>query len=133
MNTGDGHLEVIALAINTIGDHLYYSADPSFIHNYGGILLLDNIIKWNLKKHFVAWMKSIIYHSFLRHSFEGEPGAETNLWASTEVVNIKVGNEEWTVNNDHGHLHYPTFDQFIENLDLDTLDYLFVWPQRKWN
>ncbi|KAI8572960.1 hypothetical protein RHMOL_Rhmol01G0241700 [Rhododendron molle] len=71
MNTGDGHLEVIALAINTIGDHLYYSADPSFIHNYGGILLLDNIIKWNLKKHFVAWMKSIIYHSFLRHSFEG--------------------------------------------------------------
>ncbi|KAI8568357.1 hypothetical protein RHMOL_Rhmol02G0191800 [Rhododendron molle] len=30
--------------------------------------------------------------------WEDEPGAGTNLWANTEVVNIKVGNEEWTVN-----------------------------------
>ncbi|KAI8546930.1 hypothetical protein RHMOL_Rhmol07G0157800 [Rhododendron molle] len=30
--------------------------------------------------------------------WEDEPGVGTNLWANTEVVNIRVGNEEWTVN-----------------------------------
>ncbi|KAI8530382.1 hypothetical protein RHMOL_Rhmol11G0053900 [Rhododendron molle] len=30
--------------------------------------------------------------------WEDEPGVGTNLWANTEVVNIKVGNEELTVN-----------------------------------
>ncbi|KAI8572758.1 hypothetical protein RHMOL_Rhmol01G0225100 [Rhododendron molle] len=30
--------------------------------------------------------------------WENEPWARTNLWANTKVVNIKVGNEEWTVN-----------------------------------
>ncbi|KAG5544329.1 hypothetical protein RHGRI_016922 [Rhododendron griersonianum] len=30
--------------------------------------------------------------------WEDEPGAKTNLWGNTEIINIKVGNEEWTVN-----------------------------------
>lgn len=71
MNTRDGRLEIIALAINTGGDHLYYSAVPSFIQNYGGIIPLGNIIRWNIKRCFIAWIESIIYHSFLRHSLDG--------------------------------------------------------------
>lgn len=44
----------------------------------------------------------------------------------TQQLNIRVGNFAWVVPIDNGHLHYPTLEQFIENLDLGTLDYLFV-------
>ncbi|KAG5524797.1 hypothetical protein RHGRI_031454 [Rhododendron griersonianum] len=124
MNTGDGRLEVIALAINTGGDRLYYSVIPSFIHIYGGILPLGNIIKWNLKKCFVAWMESII-NSFLHHRLEGQLN-EVFQENPTQQLNIRVGNFAWVVPIDNGHLHYPTLEQFIEILDLGTLDYLFV-------
>lgn len=29
--------------------------------------------------------------------WEDEPGTKTNPWASTKIINIKVGNEEWTM------------------------------------
>lgn len=71
LNTGNNSSEIVGVAINEGGDHLYYRALPAFVQEYSAILPLGNIMRWDLKKHFVAWMESIIYHSFLRYSVEG--------------------------------------------------------------
>lgn len=95
MNTGEGRSEIIALAINTGGDHLYYNALPSFIQNYGGIIPLGNDVRWNIKRCFVAWMESIIDHSFLHHSLAGVENCwfmkDVSAYSLTTLTTIPIG------------------------------------------
>lgn len=52
LNTGNNSSEIVGIAINRGGDHLYYRALPAFVQEYSAILPLGNIIRWDLKKHF---------------------------------------------------------------------------------
>lgn len=43
-----------------------------------------------------------------------------------QQLTIKVGNFTWLVPLTNHQLRGPTLEQFIQNLELETLDYLFV-------
>ncbi|KAH7863857.1 hypothetical protein Vadar_022783 [Vaccinium darrowii] len=68
METGRGDRVIVAAAVDNGANHLYFRASSTFVAYYRGILPLGNVFRWDFRKDVVAWLNSVVYHSFVRYS-----------------------------------------------------------------
>jgi len=68
VETGGGDRIIVAAAVDNGANHLYFRASSTFVAYYRGILPLGNVIRWDFRKDVVAWLDSVVYHSFVRYS-----------------------------------------------------------------
>lgn len=68
METGRGARVIVAAAVDNGANHLYYRAASTFVASYRGILPLGSVFRWGFRKDVIAWLNSVVYHSFVRYS-----------------------------------------------------------------
>ncbi|KAH7838242.1 hypothetical protein Vadar_023909 [Vaccinium darrowii] len=147
METGRGARVIVAAAVDNGANHLYYRAASTFVGSYRGILPLGSVFRWGFRKDVIAWLNSVVYHSFVRYSGQNigrcwfvldVPGPE--FTGPTRIplglghvfqgggmgqwVLLKHGNKAWSVfvcDNELAH----GWEQFCDDHDLQ-VDYKVV-------
>lgn len=71
LHTADGQSDIAAVSLNNGTSQILYHAWPGFLTKYTPIFPLGNIHCWNHKEGLIAWLDSIIKHSFLLYSDQG--------------------------------------------------------------
>lgn len=79
LHTADGKSKIAVVLLQKGTPKLLYYVCPEFIKKYHELLPLGVVYKWGDKEGLVAWLDSVIYHSFVAVKEEGTLAKSTKL------------------------------------------------------